>query len=404
MIRGSANQNEAAEDEAREPISSSRPDIRVEDLIKPLNNAISPESPATSAEPDDLLPSKLARRTKPGDLYEPGPEGGYLRCTACAHRCVIAPGRAGACGVRFEKDGELRVPFGYVARHYMRSVETNTIFHVRPGAKALTFGMFGCDLRCPYCQNWRISQALREPGMDGDPIDISAAELVNLAVQAGCEVIASAYNEPMITAEWGRAIFEEARGRGLTTALISDGNSTPEALEYMRPVTDVFRVDLKGFSAEQYRSLGGRLEPVLVSIKDARRLGYWVEVVTLVVPGFNDDPRGLRALGAEIAAVDPDIPWHLNAFYPRYRMRDRGATDPAFLVDIAGTAYARGMRFVYVSNMADRVSELSHTRCPRCYEVVIRRFNYTTNEVRLRGGACPSCGERIPGIFPESSR
>jgi pyruvate formate lyase activating enzyme len=142
---------------------------------------------------------------------------------------------------------------------------------------------------------------------------------------------------------------------------------------------------------------------VLVSIKDARRLGYWVEVVTLVVPGFNDDPKGLRALGAEIAAVDPDIPWHLNAFYPRYRMRDRGATDPAFLVDIAGTAYARGMKFVYVSNMADRVSELSHTRCPRCYEVVIRRFNYTTIEVRLRGGACPSCGERIPGLFRESS-
>jgi pyruvate formate lyase activating enzyme len=263
--------------------------------------------------------------------------------------------------------------------------------------------MFGCDLRCPYCQNWKVSQALREEGLDGDPIDISAAELVDGAVAEGCEVVASAYNEPMITAEWGRAIFVEARRRGLVTALISDGNSTPEALGYMRGAADVFRVDLKGYTAEQYRALGGRLEPVLASIREAHRLGYWVEVVTLVVPGWNDDPAGIRALGAEIAAIDPTIPWHLNAFYPRYRMKDRPPADPAFLVDIAGTAYARGMKFVYVSNMADRVRELSHTRCPGCYEVVVRRFNYSTEEVRIKDGACPSCGERIPGLWDRAA-
>lgn len=385
----------AAEDPTGSP-PSSRPFIRAEDLVRSR-----PPAPKDGASPEvgEPLTEKLARRTAPGALVEPGPEEGYLRCTACAHRCVVAAGRAGACSVRFERDGELRVPFGYVARHYVRSVETNTIFHVRPGAKALTFGMFGCDLRCPYCQNWAISQALREPGGGGEPIDITAEELVDAAVQAGCEVIASAYNEPMITAEWARAIFGEAHRRGLATALISDGNSTPEALAYMRPVTDAFRVDLKGYNAEQYRALGGRLEPVLASIEEARRLGYWVEVVTLVVPGFNDEPSGLRALGGQIAALGSDIPWHLNAFYPRYRMRDRPATDPAFLIDVAGTAYARGMKFVYVSNMADRVRELSHTRCPRCYEVVVRRFNYATQEIRLAGGACPSCGEPVPGLW-----
>ncbi|HLM74132.1 MAG TPA: radical SAM protein, partial [Polyangiaceae bacterium] len=265
------------------------------------------------AEPIEHLPQKLARRTVRGELVERGPEEGYLRCTACAHRCLVAAGRVGACGVRFEQGGELRVPFGYIARRYVRSVETNTIFHVRPGAKSLTFGMFGCDLRCPYCQNWKVSQALREAGQDGEPIDISAAELVEGAVAEGCEVVASAYNEPMITAEWARAVFEEARRRGLVTALISDGNSTPEALAYMRGAADVFRVDLKGYTADQYRALGGRLEPVLASIKEAHRLGYWVEVVTLVVPGWNDDPAGIRALGAEIAAIDRNSPWHLNA-------------------------------------------------------------------------------------------
>jgi pyruvate formate lyase activating enzyme len=367
--------------------------------VKSLPVLAEPGGRAAPVEPVDSLPEKLALRTVPGVLFERGPDEGYLRCTACAHRCLVAAGRAGACGVRFERGGELRVPFGYIARRYVRSVETNTIFHVRPGARSLTFGMFGCDLRCPYCQNWKVSQALREEGLSGEPIDIRAAELVDSAVAEGCEVLASAYNEPMITAEWARAIFVEARSRGLVTALISDGNSTPEALAYMRGAADVFRVDLKGYTADQYRALGGRLEPVLASIKEAHRLGYWVEVVTLVVPGWNDDPAGIRSLGAQIAAIDPNIPWHLNAFYPRYRMRDRPPTDPTFLIDIAGTAYARGMKFVYVSNVADRVRELSHTRCPRCYEVVVRRFNYATEEVRIKAGVCPSCNERIPGLW-----
>ncbi|WP_437938339.1 radical SAM protein [Sorangium sp. So ce341] len=404
---------EAAMGDALDP--GCRPHVRVEDLVRGAAPAgerapadagagcaggeRAPAEPGAGGAPGEPLTAKLARRTVPGELYERGPEEGYLRCTACAHRCVLSPGRAGACGIRFEQDGELRVPFGYVARHYVRSVETNTIFHVRPGARSLTFGMFGCDLRCPYCQNWKVSQALREPEGDGEPIDISAADLVETAVAAGCGVLASAYNEPMITAEWARAVFTEARRRGLVTALISDGNTTPEALAYMRPVTDVFRVDLKGWSADQYRTLGGRVEPVLAAIGEARRLGYWVEVVTLVVPGFNDKAAGLRALGAEIARVDPDIPWHLNAFYPRYKMRDRLTTDPAFLVDVAGVAYARGMRYVYVSNVADRVRELSHTRCPGCYEVVVRRFNYETQEVLLSGGACPACGTRVPGLW-----
>ncbi|WP_437647609.1 radical SAM protein [Sorangium sp. So ce362] len=399
--------------ESRDP--GSRPHVRVEDLVRgaaPAGERAPAEAGEGSAGGEralaeagegsaggEPLTAKLARRTVPGVLYERGPEEGYLRCTACAHRCVLSPGRAGACGIRFEKDGELRVPFGYVARHYVRSVETNTIFHVRPGARSLTFGMFGCDLRCPYCQNWKVSQALREPEGEGEPIDISAVDLVEVAVAAGCGVLASAYNEPMITAEWARAVFTEARRRGLVTALISDGNTTPEALAYMRPVTDVFRVDLKGWSADQYRTLGGRVEPVLAAIGEARGLGYWVEVVTLVVPGFNDNAAGLRALGAEIAGVDPDIPWHLNAFYPRYKMRDRLTTDPAFLVDVAGVAYARGMKYVYVSNVADRVRELSHTRCPGCHEVVVRRFNYETQEVLLSGGACPACGTPVPGLW-----
>ena len=341
----------------------------------------------------------LARRTAPGALFEPH-EGapGRLRCTACAHRCVLEPGRTGACGVRRNEGGTGLVPFGYVARKYVRAVETNTIFHVRPGAKALTFGMFGCDLRCPYCHTWKISQALRE-GLPGEPVDVSAEAVARGAEEAGCEVVCAAYNEPMISAEWTATVFSEAKKRGMVTALVSDGNTTEEALAFMRPFADVFRVDLKGWSAEQYRVLGGRPGPVFDGIARARALGYWVEVVTLVVPGLNDDLPGLSALAARLAAIDPDLPFHLNAFYPRYKLEARPRTAPELLVAAAGSAYARGLRFVYVGNLAREMPELSHTRCPGCHAVAVRRENYRAVAISLEQGACASCGQALPGLW-----
>lgn len=294
------------------------------------------------------------------------------------------------------------LPFGYVARRYVRAVETNTVYHVESGAKALTFGMYGCDLRCPYCHNWKLSQALRENAPGDGPVTISPEALVDEAVAAGCRVMCAAYNEPMIAAEWVRAVFLRAKARGLCTMVVSDGHTTPEALAYLRPVTDAFRVDLKGFDAAQYKVLGGRLAPVLAAIAEARRLGYWVEVVTLVVPGLNDDAQGLRSLARELVALDASLPWHLNAFQPRYRMRDRPPMGPELLVSVAGAAYARGMRFVYVGNVTSAFAELEHTRCPGCHAVVVERRNYRTIRNHLIAGACRACGERIPGLFAQT--
>lgn len=359
---------------------------------------------------DDLLPVTalkkrsaelrvdLASLAAPGALEARDPETGILRCTACAHRCVMGDGRTGACGVRDARDGHIYAPFGYIARRYVRPVETNTVYHVEPGSKSLTFGMYGCDLRCPYCHNWRLSQALREDVAGEAPIPMTPEALVAEAEAADCRVLCAAYNEPMIAAEWVRAIFTRAKERGLTTMVVSDGNTTPEALAYLRPVTDVFRVDLKGFAAEHYKALGGRLEPVLEAISEAKRLGYWVEVVTLVVPGFNDDPAGLRGLAKKIAAIDTSMPWHLNAFQPRYKMKDRPAMHPELLVSVAGSAFARGMKFVYVGNTTTTFKELEHTRCPACHTTVIERSNFTVTKSTLTGDTCP-CGEKIPGVL-----
>ena len=344
------------------------------------------------------LSAQLDALNRAGLLFR-ARDDGRLECHACAHRCALRDGDRGLCGVRLRRDDVIAAPFGYVAASRIRAVETNTVYHVRPDTRALIIGMYGCDLRCPYCQNWRISQALRHETPAPAPVRVTPAHLVNEALRSGCQVVCGAYNEPLIAAEWLHAVFSEARASGLVTGVVSDGNTTPEVLSYMRPVTDFFRVDLKGSTEEQYQVLGGRLATVMESMGLARSLGYWVEVVTLVVPGFNDDIAGLRSLARDLAALDADIPWHLNAFHPRYQWRDRPAPGVGLLVSAAGAAYARGLRYVYVGNRADRVTQLSHTRCPGCHAVVVERHDYRTTAVRCPDGRCPECGQFIAGLW-----
>jgi len=348
----------------------------------------------------NALADALRARTVPAALARA--DGDAIRCDACAHRCVVTEGRAGACGVRFVEGGVLRAPHGYVARAYVRPIETNTVYHVRPGALALTFGTYGCDLRCPYCHNARVSQALREPSEGEHPIDVTADAIAERAVRDGCAAVCAAYNEPMIAAEWVRDVFAACKARGLVTVVVTDGHSTREAMDLVRPVTDVFRVDLKAHDESQYRALGGRMAPVLESVERARALGFWVEVVTLVVPHFNDAERGVRALAETLARIDPAMPWHLNAFQPRYKMLDRPRTNAALLTSMAGIAYARGMKFVYVGNVHDAMPHLEHTRCPACARVLVERADYRATAVHLERGACPDCGCAIEGLWAVS--
>jgi pyruvate formate lyase activating enzyme len=345
------------------------------------------------------LAERLADFAQPAALFD-RTEHGHIRCSACAHRCVIQEGRAGACTVRFVRGDALYAPHGYVARRYVRTVEINTLYHFHPGARSLIVGMYGCDLRCPYCHNWRLSQALREDNVeDEEPLACTPDELAQHAVDSGCTVMAAAYNEPMISAEWIRAVFSAAKSKGLATAIISDANTTREALAYVRPVCDAYRVDLKATDNERYKALGGRIAPVIDAIALARELGFWVEVVTMVVPGFNDDLQGLRGLADAIKRVDPEIPWHLNAFVPRYKLDRVPRMEMASLASAVGMAYARGLRFVYASNAPGGYSEMSHTRCPGCHATLIERNDYVTTANHLRDGACPHCQTPVPGVW-----
>jgi len=346
----------------------------------------------------------LAQYVREGELYERLDER-RIRCFACGHLCPIFEGQPGVCKVRFHRGGKLFVPWGYVAGAHCDPIEKKPFFHVLPGARAYSFGMFGCDLHCPYCQNWVTSQALRDPRAIAPPRRATPEELVADAVAQGAQVIVSTYNEPLITAEWAVAVFREARRAGLVTGFVSNGNATPRVLEYLRPWLDLYKVDLKSFNDRDYRQLGGRLQPVLDSIRRIFEMGFWLEVVTLVVPGFNDSDEELGQIAEFLSGISPDIPWHVTAFHKDYRMRDPDDTPPESLVRAAEIGRRAGLRYVYAGNLPGMVGSFENTCCHGCGTPLVRRFGYRILENRLRtSGRCPSCGTAIPGWWTPADR
>ena len=340
---------------------------------------------------------QLARQTEEAALYRPL-DRNRVECFACGHRCPIQAGFAGVCKVRFNRGGKLYAPYGYVNAVHCDPIEKKPFFHALPGTRALSFGMLGCDLHCGYCQNWVSSQALRDIRSTLDFQAATPRELVNLALRSGAASLVSTYNEPLITAEWAVAVFREAKAAGLATGFVSNGNATPEVLEYIRPWVDLYKVDLKSFDDRRYHELGGRIGPILESIARIHQMGFWLEVVTLVVPGFNDSDAELKAIAEFLAGISRDIPWHVTAFHRDYKMAGPDNTPPETLIRAVGMGRAAGLRYVYAGNLPGETASLENTRCPDCAGMLIERRGFRVMRNRIAAaGQCPDCGAAIPG-------
>ena len=502
------------------------------------------------------LADVLARHTREGEIYERLSEG-RVRCFACGHRCLIPPGRDGVCRVRFNAGGALMVPYGYVGALQVDPVEKKPFFHALPGARALSFGMLGCDYHCGYCfapgtevatsggprtldalfaggratfetaedavvlrpevdvvthrgrsrpvrgvfrhhyrgpmmaltlaggaeiratpeheflvaaraargvpppsffvpasaltpefdlleptpdgryrkrrledtrvvaydgpvynieveedatylvhgaavhncQNWVTSQALRDPRAVAPPEEVTPGELVAQALRHRARIVTSTYNEPLITSEWAVAVFREARAAGLACSYVSNGNGTPEVLDYIRPWVSLYKVDLKSFRDRHYRELGGTLERVLWTIGALHEQGFWVEVVTLLVPGFNDSEDEIREIARFLVSVSPDVPWHVTAFHKDYRMTGPEDTTASALVRAAEIGAAEGLRFVYAGNVPGRVGRWEHTWCPGCGVLLVERQGFRVLRNAIVDGSCPGCRRKIPGFW-----
>lgn len=339
--------------------------------------------------------------TAEGALYEK--EENAVRCVACGHRCLIREGKRGICQVRFNRGGKLYVPRGYVAALQNDPIEKKPFSHVTPGASALTFGMLGCDYHCDFCQNWFTSQFGRDEESNAAIHyirEISAEQIVEYARRVGAQAVVSSYNEPLITSEWAAEIFKLAKAQGMLCAYVSNGNNTPEVMDYLRPYLDAYKIDLKCMSDKNYRKLGGTLQNTLDGIKRVKEMGIWLEVVTLVIPGFNDSNEELWDAARFLASVSADIPWHVTAFHKDYKMTDPDNTDAATLIRAAEIGREAGLRYVYAGNLPGRVGEYEDTRCPKCGFAVVERRGYLIRRFSVtEEGRCPKCGENIAGIW-----
>lgn len=338
----------------------------------------------------------IDKLTKEGELYEKI-ENEKVRCFACAHRCVIFEGKRGICKVRYNRGGKLFVPFNYVSGLQIDPIEKKPFFHVLPGSRALTFGMLGCNFHCPYCQNWITSQALKDERAYLYYEKIKAEEIIEIAISRKSKSVISSYNEPLITTEWAREIFRLAKEKGLLTGYVSNGYVTDETLDYLEEVLDLFKVDLKSFRNKNYRILGAILDKVLDGIIKIHKKGLWIEIVTLLVPNYNDSEEELRDIAKFIYSLSPNIPWHVTAFHPDYKMNDRERTSLRKILRAREIGLEEGLKFVYGGNV--RIPEVENTYCPECGELLIEREIFFVTQNKLKKGKCFKCETEIPGIW-----
>lgn len=338
----------------------------------------------------------LRRYTREGLLYRVVDEQ-FIECTACGHRCKIRKGREGICKIRYNDNHRLMVPYGYTTGMQADPIEKKPFYHAYPGSKALSFGMLGCDLHCPFCQNWITSQALYLEAASAHLIPTKPEQVIQMAKTTRSRVLTSTYNEPLITAEWAVEIFKLGKAEGLVCSFVSNGNATPEVIEFLRPYIDLYKIDLKSFNDKTYRILGTRLKNVTNTIQTLHSMGIWVEIVTLLIPDFNNDKAELRAMAEFIASVSRDIPWHVTAFHPDYKMTDKDFTTPVMLIEAAQTGQEAGLRYVYTGNLPGMTGQWENTYCHECKALLIERSGFRIIQNRLNNGTCPSCHTVIPG-------
>jgi pyruvate formate lyase activating enzyme len=331
-------------------------------------------------------------------LYERLADGTVV-CRLCAHRCRIRPGLRGICGVRENQDGALvTLVADRIVSSGVDPIEKKPFFHFLPASSAYSIATAGCNFHCLFCQNWTIAQWPREhPGrIPGDAV--TPAAVVRAARAARCASIAYTYTEPTIFMELALETGRLAVESGLRNLFVTNGYMTPEALALIAPVLHGANVDLKSFSDRYYRKVcGATLPPVLDTIAGMRGRGIWVEVTTLLIPGRNDSEQELRAMTAWLAGVDREIPWHVSAFFPSYKMTDVPRTPASALHRAAEIGRAAGLRYVYTGNVPGDAWENTH--CPGCSRCLIRRRGFDVLENRVSGGRCPDCATPIAGVW-----
>ncbi|MBN2517241.1 MAG: AmmeMemoRadiSam system radical SAM enzyme [Candidatus Altiarchaeota archaeon] len=325
--------------------------------------------------------------------------GKKVKCYLCNQNCTILDGRRGLCGVRENQGGTLySLVYGKLIASHVDPIEKKPLYHFLPGTKSFSIATVGCNFTCKFCQNADISQMPRDQGMIRGE-DWSAKQVVEETKRNECSSIAYTYTEPTIFFEFARDCGLLAKKEGIANVFVSNGYMTGECIDAAKGWLDAANIDLKAFSDKFYRATcGARLEPILDSLKYLKKSGIWVEVTTLVIPKMNDSDEELRRAAEFIAGeLGKDTPWHLSAFHPDYRMLDSPSTPLKTLLRARELGEEAGLEYIYIGNVHS--DEGSHTKCPGCGGLLIKRSGFDVVEDRMKGNKCPGCGRAIAGFF-----
>ncbi len=348
----------------------------------------------TSSRAQTLEKGRIGRKLSP---YFTPLDGRVIRCELCPRQCEVAPGERGECRVRENVDGRYySLVYGNPCAVHVDPIEKKPFFHVLPTTTSFSLATAGCNLHCKFCQNWEISQAAPEETLN---YDMAPEQVIDLALKSGCRSIASTYVEPSIFMEYMLDLGRLARGAKLLKVIHSNGFLREKPLRDLCGVLDAACIDLKGFTDAYYREMtGGSLQPVLDTLIRLKDLKVHTELVTLIVPGKNDDPEQLRAMCRWIRQeLGPDVPLHFSRFYPQYKLKSLPPTPVATLELARKIAMEEGLHYVYIGNAPGNDAE--HTICPRCQAKLIERRGYQVDVKELQDGRCRKCGLPIPGIW-----
>ena len=341
-------------------------------------------------------------------------ENKKVMCTACKQKCVIAPNHTGICGVRQNKDGKLfLLVYGKASAVNIDPVEKKPLYHFLPGTSIFSLGTVGCNFACTFCQNWNLSQAakdlrfklLKEKKPEVMDIELSKfgyelspKKIVEMCVERNIPSIAYTYNEPTIFFEYLYDASKLAHKSGIKNVLVTNGYESDESLEMLKGYVSAMNIDLKSFNDEFYRKIcQAKLEPVLETIKKSHELGIWIEITTLLIPGKNDSEEEVKKIAEFIAGIDKNIPWHISAFHPEYKMTDVPSTSTNFIHKSYNIGKKSGLNYVYVGNIID--DERSGTYCQKCSTLLIRRRGYSSDIEKIQDGKCMKCNEKIAGVW-----
>ncbi len=340
---------------------------------------------------------KAEDEVKEAMFYSPLEEG-KVQCYLCNHRCTIMPSRRGICGVRENQEGKLyTLVFGHAISLHVDPIEKKPIFHLYPGSTSFSMATVGCNFRCLQCQNHEISQMPRDQGrIDGSPA--SPSKIVSLAKEYRCRSISYTYTEPTIYFEYAYEAAVLAGKEGIKNIFVTNGYMTEEALRMIQPYLDAANVDLKSFRERFYQEVcGARLQPVLENLRLMRQLGIWVEITTLVIPKLNDSDKEFEEIARFIVSLGADVPWHISAFYPTYKMLGLPRTPASLLHRAREIGLRAGLQYVYCGNIPGEEGE--DTFCPHCGHKVVERVGFQVVKNEMIKGECRHCHAKIEGIW-----